>query len=262
MGTPPLQTYSANSVWSEGLRTASLHALKRALDLVYPPQCAGCDTQTTAPHGLCPTCWRDTDFITGAICHLCGAPVPLAEPGQVALCEPCLAAPPNWDAGRAAILYRGTGRRIVLSLKHGDRLDLVRTVAGWMQRAAPDLVAEADVIAPIPLHWRRYVQRRYNQAAEIAKALGRASPAEVIPDLLTRPRATPPQEGMDRETRFETQRGALTLARPGAVAGRSILLIDDVMTSGATLAAATEALRGAHPARVAVLVLARVARDE
>ncbi|MEO0386821.1 MAG: phosphoribosyltransferase family protein [Pseudomonadota bacterium] len=160
------------------------------------------------------------------------------------------------------MLYEGTGRRIVLALKHGDRLDLLRTVSGWMRRAGGALCEDADIIAPIPLHWRRFVARRYNQSAELARQGVLSARADRVPDLLRRVRWTPPQEGMGRETRFQTQHGALALTprHRDRVAGAHVLLIDDVMTSGATLGAATEALRPAGPASISVLVLARVAQ--
>jgi predicted amidophosphoribosyltransferase len=238
-----------------------LGALRTAvLNTIYPPRCLACPAPTEAPHGLCPSCWRDTHFIAGTTCPRCGLPlVGSAAEGDV--CEGCARHPPGWDRGRAAIVYSGAGRRAVLGLKHGDRLDMVGPLAGWMAVAGRDLLAEADLIAPVPLHWLRLIQRRYNQSGELARRLGRLSSRPVVVDLLVRTRRTIPQEGMDRTARQANQSGAFAvpLRHHARIEDRAVLLIDDVMTSGATLSACAEACRAAGAARVDVLVLARVA---
>jgi len=238
-----------------------LQALKTSLiDLIFPPRCLACPEPTDAPHGLCPACWRDTHFISGPVCGKCGVPL-MGAAGPDDHCESCRRHPPAWDRGAAAVVYDGAGRRVVLALKHGDRLDTVRPLAGWMHAAGRALIAEADVIAPAPLHWRRLLKRRYNQSGELAKRLGRMSGKPVAVDLLTRVRATVPQEGMDRPTRAANQAGAFAVAtrRRAAVEGRAVLLVDDVLTSGATLSACADCLREAGARRVDVLALARVA---
>ena len=230
------------------------------IDLIYPPRCLACPEPTGAPHGLCPACWRDTFFIAGAACGKCGAPL-MGATAASDVCEGCRRHPPAWDRGAAATVYDGAARRVVLALKHGDRLDMVVPLAGWLEGAGRALIAEADVIAPTPLHWRRLVKRRYNQSAELAKRLGRQSGKPVAVDLLTRTRATIPQEGMNRAARAANQAGAfaLTPGRRNRVAGRKVLLVDDVLTSGATLSACADCLRAAGAARIDVLALARVA---
>lgn len=230
------------------------------VDMIYPPRCLACAEPTEAPHGLCAACWRDTHFIAGSACAKCGLPlVGEAAPGDV--CDGCRRHPPAWDRGAAAVIYAGAGRRAILALKHGDRLDTVGPLAGWMAAAGRELLAECDLIAPTPLHWRRVVMRRYNQSAELAKRLSRLSGKPVAVDLLRRLRATVPQEGMTRRERAENQEGAYGIAPRwrGRVAGRNVMLVDDVLTSGATFSACAEALRAAGAARVDVLALARVA---
>lgn len=238
-----------------------LQALKTSLiDMIFPPRCLACPETTDAPHGLCPACWRDTHFIAGPVCGKCGVPL-MGAGSPEDHCESCRRHPPAWDRGAAAVIYEGAGRRMVLALKHGDRLDMVRPLAGWMHAAGRELIAEADVIAPTPLHWRRLLKRRYNQSGELAKRLGRLSGKAVAVDLLTRIRQTIPQEGMDRATRAANQAGVFAVAprRRAAVEGRTVLLVDDVLTSGATLSACADCLREAGARRVHVLALARVA---
>jgi ComF family protein len=238
-----------------------LRALKSGLvDLLYPPRCLACPAATEAPHGLCPACWRDTHFIAGAACAKCGTPL-MGEAGPSDVCEGCRLHPPAWDRGAAAAVYVGAARRVVLALKHGDRLDTVGPLAGWMAAAGRELLAEADLIAPTPLHWRRLLMRRYNQSAELAKRLGRTAGRRVAVDLLTRTRATIPQEGMDRAARAANQAGAFAVGRRwrAELPGKAVLLVDDVLTSGATLSACADCLRAAGAARIDVLALARVA---
>jgi ComF family protein len=243
---------------------ARLKALGGAvLDALYPPVCAACGTETGSAGGLCPACFREAPFIAGAVCAACG--LPMAGPPTAGLvCDGCRHAPPAWGEGRAAALYDGPIRRAVLALKHGDRLDIATAAAPWLLRAGRPLVARADLIAPVPLHWTRLAWRRFNQSAELARALCRlaARPEALAPDLLRRIRRTPSQEGRSRAARHANMAGAVAVSRRWAtrIEGRRVLLVDDVMTTGATLSACAEALRAAGAAGVDVLVLARVAR--
>jgi ComF family protein len=240
-----------------------LQSLKSTLiDTIYPPRCLACTAATDTAHGLCPDCWRDTHFIAGTTCGKCGVPL-IGDAGAEDVCEGCRRHPPAWDRGAAVLLYAGAGRRMVLALKHGDRLDMVRPLAAWMAAAGRDLLPQADLIAPVPLHWRRLVRRRYNQSAELARRLARLTGRPAAVDLLTRRRATVPQEG-NRTVRAANQAGAfaLTSRHAAALAGKRVLLVDDVLTSGATLSACADCLRGAGAAGVDVLALARVAFED
>jgi predicted amidophosphoribosyltransferase len=159
--------------------------------------------------------------------------------------------------------YRDAGRSLVLALKHGDRTDLARAAGDWMAKAAAGLVTADTVIVPVPLHWLRLLRRRYNQAALLALRMGRTLGCPVCPDALQRTRATRPLDGHGREERVAALSGAIRVhpGRRSRIAGRPVLLVDDVMTSGATFAAATEALLAAGATRVSVLALARVTKD-
>lgn len=213
--------------------------------------------------GLCGECWREMSMIGGLVCDACGLPLPGENPDGAVYCDTCLIAPKPWQRGRAALLYKGTARRMVLALKHGDRHDLVKPMAGWMAVRAKELIRQDTLIAPVPLHWRRLFRRRYNQAAMLAESIAKICSVEYCPDLLRRRRATVKQDGLSRAERYENQNRAFLVPdnRKPLIKGRSVLLVDDVMTSGATLSACTEACFAQDASLVNVLVLARVARD-
>ena len=237
--------------------------LQAALHLLYPPQCLLCDTLVTSDFGLCGPCWRDTPFIAGLVCDLCGTPLPGEDPGHPIHCDDCLTLTRPWDHGRAAMLYKDNGRKIVLALKHGDRLDLARPAAGWMLKTLHPILTPDTLAVPVPLHWLRLLTRRYNQSALLARELARHAGIDHCPDALVRPRNTHTQDGRSREGRFDNMTGAILPhpSRGQRMRGRHVLLVDDVLTSGATLAAATEACLTAGAIGVSVAVLARVAKD-
>lgn len=238
-------------------------ALQTALRLVYPPRCSLCGTLVDSDFGLCGPCWRDTPFLSGLVCDLCGVPLPGEDDGTPVHCDACLTVARPWSMGRAAMLYRDNGRRLVLALKHGDRHDIARPAALWLARAARPMLAGDMLIAPVPLHWARLLRRRFNQSALLSRALARATALPDCPDLLRRTRHTRSLEGLGHDARFETLAGAITAhpARAALLRGRTVLLVDDVMTSGATLAAAALACLDGGAADVRVVVLARAARD-
>lgn len=249
------------------LRGAMLAGIRSStaglVQTVFPPRCIACGEAVSSDFGLCGACWRDTQFIAGLRCECCGAPLPGDGEGEGAQrCDDCLAQPRNWSRGRAAFVYGGAGRQMVLALKHGDRLDLVGPMGQWLAQAAGPLLEPGMVIAPIPLHRLRLIKRKFNQSALLSQQVAKRAGLEHIPDLFERPRATPSQEGRSREERFANLEGAIrvTPRRAEAIRGRDLLIVDDVMTSGATFAAATEAALAAGARRINVLALARVAK--
>jgi ComF family protein len=237
--------------------------LQAVLHLVYPPQCLTCNELVTTDFGLCGACWRDTPFIAGLVCDKCGTPLPGDEPGGAVLCDDCLTIARPWSRGRAAILYKDNGRGLVLALKHGDRLDLAHPAAGWLHRAAEPILVHDMLVAPVPLYWMRLLKRRYNQAALLSSALAKKADLDHCPDLLIRARQTHSQEGRTRDARFANMQDALSLhpRHAAKVRRRHVLLVDDVMTSGATLAAGAEACLAGGASAVSVVVLTRVAKD-
>jgi ComF family protein len=237
--------------------------MQGALQLLYPPQCISCSAPVQSDFGLCADCWRETSFIAGLVCDQCGVPLPGQDADERALCDDCMTIARPWDRGRAALMYAGNGRNLVLALKHGDRMDLARPAAAWMTKAAQPILKPGMMVVPVPLHWMRLFRRRYNQAALLSRGIARSAGLEHCPDALVRKRSTGNQDGKTRDARFGKLVGAFTVPknREARLRERDVLLVDDVMTSGATFAAASEALFSAGARSVSVLALARVAKD-
>ena len=235
--------------------------MQRAVRLIYPDRCLACGGLVEGAEGLCGSCWADTPFINGPVCNTCGVPVVGGAEETDAICDDCLTIPRPWTSGRAAMLYEGRGRRIVLASKHGDRSDIAGPAAHWMVRVAEPLIRPDTLLVPVPAHWMRLMARRYNQAALLAQEIARTTGATYCPDLLTRRKRTKVQDGMTVSQRFENLGAAIGPTRRAvAMAGKPVLLVDDVMTSGATLSAATVACLAAGAASVSVLVLARAVK--
>lgn len=235
--------------------------LQTAIQLLYPPRCLGCGDQVQSDFGLCGPCWRDTPFVTGLSCDGCGAPLP-GTSDEAELCDECLRIARPWLRGRAALIYDGSARRLVMALKHGDRQDIAAPAGKWMAQAARDIVTPSALLAPVPLNRWRLAKRRYNQSALLAQALAREVGLAVCPDLLLRPKATRSLGGLSTDARYAEVQDSITMnpRRRHRIAGRHVILVDDVMASGATLTAAAEACLAARAREVSVVVLARAVK--
>jgi ComF family protein len=231
------------------------------LDLLLPPHCAVCDAPVEAPGLLCADCFRQTGFITEPFCTRCGVPFAhSALGGAERLCPGCRVAPPLFRQARAALRYDPQGRRLILPFKHADRTEFAALLAPQMARAGAALLRETDLLVPVPLHRARLFLRRYNQAALLAQAVGRIADRPCVPDALVRVRATASLGEKSAVERAAEVAGAFAVRRSRAprLMGRRVLLVDDVMTSGATANARTEVLLAAGVTSVDVLAAARV----
>lgn len=232
--------------------------LQTLIDALYPPQCFLCDTPLAHDMGLCPSCRKDFTFFSGALCECCAQPLPGYHEAGLR-CDRCLHTPPPWRFGRSVLLYAEGGRSFVLALKLSDRTDLARPAGRWMAQAADDLIIPKTLIVPVPLHWRRRIARRYNQAALLAKEVALSTAGIYAPRALVRERHTPTLDRLDRTARVTALEGVIQVAVPADISGQHCLLVDDVLTSGATLSACTRALLEAGAKEVDVVTLARVA---
>lgn len=239
-------------------RGAWSYAAKLALDIALPTLCVAC-REPVDGEGVCAECWAKLSFIEPPYCPRLGIPF-VYDPGPELLSMEAIANPPAYARARAAVRYDDVARSLVHALKYQDRTDLAPTMGRWMARAGRELLKEADVLIPVPLHWRRGWSRRYNQSGALARVIERHSGVRLASEALRRVRRTEQQIGLSRTQRASNVQGAFKVApeRNGDVAGRRVILIDDVLTSGATIDACARALLRAKAASVDVLVFARV----
>lgn len=237
------------------------HWAKTALDLVLPPLCLTCKAVVSEPGSLCAPCWSQMTFLEAPLCAACGHPFDV-DLGPDAVCGLCVEDPFPFRRARAVFRYNDASKALILRFKHADRLEGAPAFARWMARAGAALLAQSDVIVPVPLHRWRLWSRRYNQAAVLALALGKLCARPVETSVLIRPKRTPSQGHLGRADRARNVRGAFAVPPELSVKiqGKTVLLIDDVMTTGATLAACADALKKAGAAHVDALTLGRVVK--
>jgi ComF family protein len=239
-------------------RGALAHTARAALDIALPTLCVSC-REPVDGEGLCAVCWSKLSFIAPPYCERLGIPF-VYDPGPGILSMQAIADPPAYARARAAVRYDEVARTLVHALKFQDRTDLAPAMGRWMAHAGKALLDDADLLVPVPLHWRRGFSRRYNQSGALARAIGRQSGVPVATDALRRIRSTAHQIGLSRAERAANVQGAFQVPKENKaeVQGRRLVLVDDVLTSGATVDACARALLRAKAASVDVLVFARV----
>jgi ComF family protein len=241
--------------WSRALQ----RVLGVALGVALPPLCPACREPVGAQGALCASCWGKLSFIAPPYCEKLGIPFAY-DPGPGVLSMQAIADPPAYGRARAAVRYDDVSRVLIHGLKYSDRLDLAPMLGRWMAQAGRALLTQADALVPVPLHWRRLWARRFNQSAALAEVVSQASGIPVARDALKRRKSTPQQVGLSVSERALNVQGAFAVPARGRaeVVGRRLILIDDVLTSGATVDACSRALLRAGAAAVDVLVFARV----
>ncbi|PYE88983.1 ComF family protein [Phyllobacterium leguminum] len=240
-------------------RKVAGHLAGQVAGLLFPPQCAGCHRAVADPGTLCGQCWSRLRFIERPYCTVMGTPFS-HDLGENFLSAEAIADPPPFRRARAAVIHDGVPKRMVVWLKYHDQTNLAPWMARWILRAGSELIADSDVIVPVPLHPFRFWSRRFNQAAELARALARLADKPFEPEALRRVKRTRQQVGLAASERQRNVSGAFRVPPEHEIkiSGRNVLLIDDVYTTGATVKAATRALLRAHAASVDVLTFSRV----
>jgi len=233
--------------------------VRLALDVALPPLCPACREVVGESAGLCASCWSKLCPIERPFCERLGIPF-VYDPGPGVLSMQAIADPPAYARARAAVRYDDVARALVHAFKYGDRLDLAPTMGAWMARAGQELLAEADAIVPVPLHWRRIWARRFNQSAALSKVISERSGIPVAFEALKRVKATPQQVGLSKSERALNMQGAFRVApgRKGEISRARIVLVDDVLTSGATADSCARTLLRAGARQVDLLTFARV----
>jgi ComF family protein len=234
--------------------------IRTAIDFALPPRCPACGAIVSSDGSFCEPCWSRLDFIAGPACAGCGLPFEL-DRGEDALCAACLAEPPPHDGVRAAVAYGPAARAVVLKLKHGGRIGMARVIGRYLARLA---LTEPDaLLVPVPLHRWRIWRRGFNQSALLARDVARRTGLQMRADLIERRKRTPMLGGLGRTARARALRGAFAVPseKRSALKGRTVLLVDDVYTSGATAGACARVLKRAGAGRVVVLCWARVLQD-
>ncbi len=236
--------------------------LARALDLAMPPHCPVTRQEVACFGALAPAAWAAAHFIDEPCCPRCGVPF-AADYGAEVECPSCIAAPPDFDCARAALVYDDASHKVIVGFKHGDRTELAPMFAEWMARAGAALLSRTSLLTPVPLHRGRLRARRYNQSALLASAVAKRTGSALSLGDFARTRATPPQKDLSADARRRNVAGAFGFRSEASKArfrGAHVVLVDDVLTTGATLSAAARALKRAGASRVDALVLARVVK--
>ncbi len=248
--------------------TSALRKTKNWLtDFIWPPSCPGCGSLINTPHSLCSTCWKDISFIDAPFCTCCGLPLPYddALSGKKILCGTCSQKKTYFSKARSLLVYKKLGRQFVLNLKNTPSSPSFPLLAKWLINTANQLLNDSrpeDIyIAPVPLHWTRLIKRGFNQSAKLAQAIHKTYPSSILAlDLLIRNQRTPSQGHLNRSDRIKNVANAFSINPKftSTLRGKKILIVDDVMTTGATVDACAKTLKKVHPKEIFVLTIARV----
>ncbi|MEH6632589.1 MAG: ComF family protein [Halopseudomonas aestusnigri] len=236
--------------------------LSKAVDYILPPICGSCREPVVNSYGICGKCWADLTFISDPCCVCCGYPFDLSvEAG--AFCGECLKAPKSFDRCRAALSYHDKSRDMIIGFKHSDRTYLAHLFTKWVTLAGKEIIADADIITPVPLHPKRLLIRRYNQSGLLAQKAAKKHTKNYVPDLLLRTKNTSSQGHLSQRGRWDNVRAAFQInpKYKEMIRGKKIVLIDDVYTTGATLEACSRTLKKEDVTRIDAIVLARVLKE-
>ncbi|KLN59491.1 hypothetical protein WH96_17575 [Kiloniella spongiae] len=236
--------------------------LTKGINYLFPPVCGNCGDAIWDNTGICSDCWKDLTFISGTCCHSCGYPFELSHGGEM-LCGECLHSPKSFDKCRAALIYNVHSKDMIIGFKHADKTHLTALFTRWLSSCGHETLGNADIIAPVPLHRRRLLRRRYNQSALLAHGLARLHRKRHVPSLLLRTKNTSSQGQFSMTGRWRNVRNAFVLNKKFEkdVDGKNVILIDDVYTTGATLDACARVLKKSGVASVSAIVLARVTKE-
>lgn len=239
-----------------------MFSFSKFIDGILPPRCPFTGEIVDSQGMISPQAWGQLSFITKPQCHACGFPFEFAVPAGAieTLCAPCLAERPEYSKARSALLYNDASRDFILGFKHGDQIHSVVAMIPWLKQAGADILPDADMVVPVPLHRWRLLRRRYNQAAVIGRAIAKDTGKIFVADALLRTRATPTQGHLKAQARAENVRKAFCVHPKRIVSGKKIILVDDVYTTGATVRECVKVLKKAGAADVSVLTLARVVK--
>lgn len=231
------------------------------LNLLFPPQCLNCEVRVPTHGTLCIPCWQQIHFITEPMCHACGLPFDY-DIGEGALCGVCMHTRPAYSYARSAFRYDEHSRKLITRFKYSDHTQLAKTYGSWLNKAGEELLKHSDIIIPVPLHYFRFLKRRFNQSALLAHTLAKKSSVKCLPNALIRTRKTTPQTGLTSKQREKNVKGAFAINKRclKQINGKNILLIDDVMTTGSTINQCTKTLLKSGAAQVNVLTLARTVK--
>ena len=230
---------------------------KTFLNIICPPVCPICGEAVDEPHCLCQKCYQKLHFITKPCCSVCGRPFEYQGLENM-ICATCMKKAPSFSMARSALEYDDFSKQLVLAFKHGDRTELTPLFVKFLMQADPEIFQNVDLIMPVPLHWTRRLKRKYNQSALLGKALGRKMGLPYSEKYLKRVRRTESQGKKKQKERQKNVKNAFLTIHSDQIRGKTVLLVDDVMTTGATLNECAKVLKKEGVKDIKVITLYRV----